>query len=93
MRNRSICPGSLVAFCPHYTKDAWLCIVVAALLASLIALAEVWMLGFLGNIVMVVLLRMVVLPSLVNQQTLMGNYPMRIRGQVHWYLLKYSMSF
>ena len=31
--------------------------------------------------------------SLLNQQTLMGNYPMRIRWQVHRYLLKQSMSF
>jgi ATP-binding cassette subfamily B multidrug efflux pump len=33
------------------------------------------------------------LHSLLNQQTLMGNYPMRIRWQVHRYLLKQSMSF
>jgi ATP-binding cassette subfamily B multidrug efflux pump len=29
----------------------------------------------------------------LNQQTLMGNYPMRIRWQVHRYLLKQSMTF
>ena len=28
----------------------------------------------------------------INQQTLMGNYPMRIRWQVHRYLLRQSMS-
>ena len=33
------------------------------------------------------------LHSLINQQTLMGNYPMRIRWQVHRYLLKQSMTF
>lgn len=33
------------------------------------------------------------LHSLLNQQTLMGNYPMRIRWQVHRYLLKQSMAF
>jgi ATP-binding cassette subfamily B multidrug efflux pump len=112
-------PKTLVAFCLHYTKGAWLYIIIAAVLTSLIALAEVWMFGFLGNIVdwlsaqnretflqnegwklagmafivMVVLPGMVVLQSLVNQQTLMGNYPMRIRWQVHRYLLKQSMSF
>ncbi|MCA0276661.1 MAG: ABC transporter ATP-binding protein, partial [Proteobacteria bacterium] len=112
-------PKTLVAFCLHYTKGAWLYIIVAAVLTSLIALAEVWMFGFLGNIVdwlsaqnrdtflqnegwklagmafivMVILPGMVVLQSLVNQQTLMGNYPMRIRWQVHRYLLKQSMSF
>lgn len=36
---------------------------------------------------------MVWLQSLFNQQTLMGNYPMRIRWQVHRYLLKQSMTF
>ncbi|GAA2842479.1 ATP-binding cassette subfamily B multidrug efflux pump [Aminobacter aminovorans] len=112
-------PKTLVAFCLHYTKGAWTYIVIAAVLTSLIALAEVWMFGFLGNIVdwlsnqnretflqnegwklagmafivMVILPGMVVLQSLVNQQTLMGNYPMRIRWQVHRYLLKQSMSF
>ena len=30
---------------------------------------------------------------LFSQQTLMGNYPMRIRWQVHRYLLKQSMTF
>jgi ATP-binding cassette subfamily B multidrug efflux pump len=30
---------------------------------------------------------------LLNQQVLMGNYPMRIRWQVHRYLLKQSMTF
>ncbi|TIP42598.1 MAG: ABC transporter ATP-binding protein, partial [Mesorhizobium sp.] len=33
------------------------------------------------------------LRSLINQQTTMGNYPMRIRWQVHRYLLKQSMAF
>ena len=112
-------PKTLVAFCLHYTKGAWLYITVAAILTALIAITEVWMFGFLGNIVdwlsaqsretflqnegwklagmafivIVGLPLIVVLQSLVNQQTLMGNYPMRIRWQVHRYLLKQSMSF
>ena len=92
---------------------------VAAILMALIAITEVWMFGFLGNIVdwlsaqnretflqtegwklagmafivLVVLPATVSLHSLINQQTLMGNYPMRIRWQVHRYLLKQSMTF
>ena len=44
-------------------------------------------------IVLVVLPGTVWIHSLLNQQTLMGNYPMRIRWQVHRYLLKQSMTF
>ncbi len=36
---------------------------------------------------------MALLQSLFHQQTLMGNYPMRIRWDVHRYLLKQSMTF
>jgi len=112
-------PGTLLAFCLHYTKGSWPYLIVAAILMAAIAIAEVWMFGFLGNvvdwlavqnretflqtegwklagmglIVMVGLPAAVWLHSLVSQQTLMGNYPMRIRWQVHRYLLKQSMSF
>ncbi|MBZ9810063.1 ABC transporter ATP-binding protein/permease [Mesorhizobium sp. BR1-1-9] len=112
-------PKTLVAFCLHYTRGAWPYILVDAVLVAAIAIAEVWMFGFLGRIVdwlsgqnretflqtegwklasmaFVVLFALpgtVWLHSLLNQQTLMGNYPMRIRWQVHRYLLKQSMSF
>jgi ATP-binding cassette subfamily B multidrug efflux pump len=112
-------PRSLVAFCLHYTRGSWLYIGVAAVLMSLIAITEVAMFGFLGNIVdwlsaqnretflqnegwklagmafvvVVALPAAVLLHSLISQQTLMGNYPMRIRWQVHRYLLKQSMTF
>ena len=112
-------PRTLVAFCLHYTKGSWPYLVPSAILASLIAITEVWMFSFVGNIVdwlgasnpetfladegwklagmgLIVLFAlpaMVFLHSLINQQTLMGNYPMRIRWQVHRYLLKQSMSF
>jgi len=112
-------PRTLVAFCMHYTRGAWPYILVDAVLVAAIAIAEVWMFGFLGRIVdwlsgqnretflqteawklagmaFVVLFALpgtVWLHSLLNQQTLMGNYPMRIRWQVHRYLLKQSMSF
>lgn len=112
-------PKTLVAFCLHYTRGAWPYILVDAVLVAAIAIAEVWMFGFLGRIVdwlsgqnretflqtegwklagmaFIVLFALpgtVWLHSLLNQQTLMGNYPMRIRWQVHRYLLNQSMSF
>src|SRR5690606_17186065 len=112
-------PKTLVAFCVHYTRGVWLYVAIDAVLIALIAIAEVWMFGFLGHIVDwlsaqnretflqtekwklagMAFIVLVALPgtvwfhSLVNQQTLMGNYPMRIRWQVHRYLLKQSMTF
>ena len=44
-------PGTLIAFCLHYTRGAWPYIVVAALFNTTIALAEVGMFGLLGSIV------------------------------------------
>ncbi len=44
-------------------------------------------------IILVFLPIAVLIHSLLSQQTLMGNYPMRIRWQVHRYLLKQSMAF
>jgi len=112
-------PKTLVAFCLHYTKGSWRWLVPSAMLMSMIAITEVWMFSFVGNIVdwlavrdratflrdegltlalmaalvLVGLPLMVSLHSLINQQVLMGNYPMRIRWQVHRYLLKQSMTF
>jgi len=112
-------PRTLIAFCLHYTAGSWPYIIAAALLMSAIAITEVWMFAFLGNIVdwlssqnretfladegwhlagmglivVVALPLMVLFHSLLSQQTLMGNYPMRIRWQVHRYLLKQSMTF
>ncbi|RWM30938.1 ABC transporter ATP-binding protein [Mesorhizobium sp.] len=112
-------PKTLIAFCLHYTRGAWPYILGDAVLVAAIAIAEVWMFGFLGRIVdwlsaqnretfleteswklagmaVIVLFALpgtVWLHSLLNQQTLMGNYPMRIRWQVHRYLLKQSISF
>ena len=54
---------------------------------------EGWRLAGMAVIVLIALPVTVFAHSLFNQQTLMGNYPMRIRWQVHRYLLKQSMSF
>jgi len=112
-------PKSLVAFCLHFTKGAWPYIAASAVLAAMIAIAEVLMFAFLGNIVdwlsqhdratflqtegwkligmasvvLVFLPAIVWLHSFLLHQTLMPNYPMRVRWQVHRYLLKQSMAF
>ena len=112
-------PRMLIAFCLHYTRGAWPAIAAMAVLTSLIAIIEVMLFGFLGNVVdwlstqsretflanegwrltLISLVVLIALPgvalmhSLFMHQTLLGNYPMRIRWQVHRYLLKQSMSF
>ncbi len=112
-------PKTLLAFCRHYTAGAWRHIAVMAALTSLIAVFEVSMFSFLGNIVdwlgkyrqatffteartELLLMAAVVLIALpltvyvhssIIHQTLLGNYPMRIRWAVHRYLLRQSMSF
>ncbi len=112
-------PKTLVAFCLYYTRGAWPAISAMAVLTSVIAIIEVTLFGFLGNVVdwlssqsretflsnegwrlaMISLVVLVALPSvslmhsLFMHQTLLGNYPMRIRWLVHRYLLNQSMSF
>ncbi len=112
-------PSTLIAFCLHFTRGAWPFIIISAISAAIVAIVEVWMFAFLGNIVdwlaerdrttflqeeawnlagmafvvLVVLPAAVMFNSLMLHQVLMGNYPMRIRWQVHRYLLKQSMSF
>ena len=54
---------------------------------------EGWKLGAMALVVMVILPGTIWFHSLLQHQTLMGNYAMRIRWQVHRYLLKQSMTF
>lgn len=112
-------PNSLVAFCMHYTRGVWPWIAVMAVCTSLIAILEVSMYAFLGNVVdwlsnhsretfvaeegwklaliagvvLVVMPGIVLLDSLVIHQTLLSNYPMRIRWMVHRYVVRQSMTF
>ncbi len=112
-------PKTLVAFCLYYTRGAWPWIAAMAVLTSLIAIIEVTLFGFLGNVVdwlsvqsretflanegwrlalisavvLVALPGVALLHSLFMHQSLLGNYPMRIRWLVHRYLLNQSMSF
>jgi len=112
-------PPSLVAFCRYYTRGCWRWLALMACFTTLIALMEVSLFGFLGNIVdwlssqpretffaahglklilmgamVLVLLPLAVgIHSLLIHQTLLGNYPMRIRWQMHRYLLGQSLEF
>ena len=54
---------------------------------------EWWKLAGMALIVGVALPLLVALSSFNTYQTLFGNYPMRIRWQVHRYLLKQSIAF
>ena len=112
-------PTGLYAFCRHYTRGAepWLLLMAATTAA--IALAEVALYAYVGNLVdrmnalgvggflaaegtrlawmaALVLLGLpllVWLNSAVQHQTLLGNFPMRIRWNVHRYLLRQSMGY
>jgi ATP-binding cassette, subfamily B, multidrug efflux pump len=112
-------PRTLVAFCLHYTKGVWPWIIVMAVFTALIAVLEVSMFAFMGNVVdwlsnqsretflasegwklalisgvvLIVMPGIVLIDSLVIHQTLLGNYPMRIRWMVHRYLIRQSMTF
>ncbi|WP_279346626.1 ABC transporter ATP-binding protein [Halopseudomonas nanhaiensis] len=112
-------PRSLLGFCLYYTRGSWPYLIAAAVLMAGIAIAEVWLFSFLGNIVdwlseqnretflqtegwklagmafivIGLLPCLILVNSLLTHQTLMGNYPMRIRWMVHRYLLKQSMAF
>lgn len=48
---------------------------------------------FIGIVILFVLPTMTLLLSLVSHQTILGNYPMRIRWQAHRYLLRQSFGF
>ena len=112
-------PKTLFAFCRHYTRGIEFHLVFMALLTGAIAVMEVSLFAFLGELVdklnahtpeslfsesgdqllimaVVILLALpcaVFLHSTVIHQTLLGNYPMRIRWQAHRYLLGQSLAF
>jgi ATP-binding cassette subfamily B multidrug efflux pump len=112
-------PRGLVAFCLYYTRGAWPWIIGMAIFTTLIAVIEVSLFAFMGNIVdwlshqsretflsnegwrlaliagvvLVVLPGVVLIHSLLIHQTLLGNYPMRVRWLMHRYLIRQSMAF
>ncbi len=112
-------PKTLYAFCRHYSRGAEFYLLAMAVFTGLIAILEVSLFGFLGNLVdslnqhspdsfwtvsrheliwMAVILLVglpvsVLMHSLLMHQTLLGNFPMRIRWQAHRYLLGQSYQF
>ncbi|HSO47523.1 MAG TPA: ABC transporter ATP-binding protein, partial [Rhizobiaceae bacterium] len=54
---------------------------------------EFWRLAGMGVFVLIVLPVLVFLHSMIIHQTLLGNYPMIARWQMHRYLLRQSMNF
>ncbi|HSC66692.1 MAG TPA: ABC transporter ATP-binding protein [Cellvibrio sp.] len=112
-------PKTLYAFCRHYSRGAELYLIGMAIFTGLIAVMEVSLFGFLGQLVdslnkhspqtfwiesrtelmwmgfilLVALPSSVLLHSLLMHQTLLGNFPMRIRWQAHRYLLGQSYQF
>lgn len=112
-------PKTLYAFCRHYSKGAEVYLIGMAIFTGLIAILEVSLFGFLGNLVdslnshtptsfwqssrtelmWMALILLIGLPvsvlmhSLIMHQTLLGNFPMRIRWQAHRYLLGQSYQF
>ncbi|MEX3011974.1 ABC transporter ATP-binding protein [Hoeflea sp. TYP-13] len=112
-------PQQMLAFCWHYSKEAAPWLAVMSVLTALIAIGEVFLFSFLGDIVnwlsessrdeflakegtrliwmsvlvLVVLPLIVWVQSLLTHQTLLGNYPMIGRWQMHRYLLRQSLSF
>ncbi len=55
--------------------------------------AEGTKLLIMGGVVLIVMPLIVYLHALITYQSLLGNYPMRIRWQAHRYLLKQSLNF
>lgn len=112
-------PKGLLAFCLYYSKGMWPAIISVSLLSAAIAILEVSLFGYLGQLVdwfserdpatfleeestsliwmgalvLVILPSLVIIQSFLTHQTLLGNYPMRIRWQAHRYLIGQSLSF
>lgn len=112
-------PASLGRFLLHYSQGALPWLASLGLLSSMIAIIEVLLLGWLGELVnrladtprdvfwqqeggrlvlMAVLLLALfpvlnLLGSLVLHQSLMGNFPQRIRWLGHRYLLHQSIAY
>lgn len=112
-------PKTLYAFCRYYSRGAEPYLIGMAIFTGLIAMMEVSLFSFLGELVdslntytpenfwvelepqllwmgfilLIALPISVLLHSLLMHQTLLGNFPMRIRWQAHRYLLGQSYQF
>jgi ATP-binding cassette subfamily B multidrug efflux pump len=98
-------PQTLLAFCKYYSSGMWHVLITVSVLSALVAILEVSLFGFMGQLVdwfatrdpvtfiqeekytlmwmaglvMILLPAMVILESTLTHQSIMGNYPMRIR--------------
>ncbi|MDT0596235.1 ABC transporter ATP-binding protein [Glaciecola petra] len=114
-----LAPKTLVAFCRHYSKGMLHVLLAVSALSAIIAILEVSLFGFMGQLVdwfstrdpntfldeekssllfmgllvLIILPALIILESLLTHQSILGNYPMRIRWLAHKYLLKQSLSF
>ena len=112
-------PKTLLRFVLHYSHGALPWLILLALGSGLIAVIEVMLFGWLGELVdrlsdtprelfwsqeggrlaMMAVLLLIGLPllnlvsSLILHQSLMGNFPQRIRWQAHRYLLRQSIGY
>jgi ATP-binding cassette subfamily B multidrug efflux pump len=112
-------PRTLIAFCRYYSNGMWHILLSVSILSALIAVLEVSLFGFMGQLVdwfatrdpstfveqekgrliwmgllvLVALPCLIILESMITHQSIMGNYPMRIRWLAHKYLLQQSLSF
>lgn len=112
-------PSGLLAFLNYYSKGMIVPVIIVSLLSAAIAIMEVSLFGFLGQLVdwltsqnretfitdneaalwwwgsliLIFLPSVVIIQSLLVHQSLLGNYPMKIRWQAHNYLLAQSLSF
>ncbi|MFV0299484.1 MAG: ABC transporter transmembrane domain-containing protein, partial [Paracoccus sp. (in: a-proteobacteria)] len=112
-------PRGFWGFLLHYSRGAILWLILLAVSSGLIAVIEVSLFGYLGDLVnrlagtpraqfwqvegrrlaLMGALLLVVLPllnalsSMVMHQTLLGNFPQRIRWQAHRYLLRQSVGY
>ncbi|TPW31724.1 ABC transporter ATP-binding protein [Martelella alba] len=112
-------PNGLFRFLWHYSKPALPWLIAMSISSAIIAVGEVILFQFLGDIVnwlstadratflqsewprlagmaalvLFILPAVVIFDSLVMHQTLLGNFPMIARWQMHRYLLRHGMNF
>ncbi|MCP3428139.1 ABC transporter ATP-binding protein [Opacimonas viscosa] len=112
-------PQGVFAFCAHYSKGVWPVLFCISVLSACIAMLEVALFGYLGQMVdwfstrdpetflaeesssllwmslalLLILPGMVIIKSCLTHQSLLGNYPMRIRWLAHQYVLRQSLSY
>src|SRR5690606_2568959 len=112
-------PRSLWRFVLHYSRGALPWMISLALISSAIAVIEVLLFNWLGELVnrlsdtpremfwqqhgarlaMMAVVLLILMPAinllgaLILNQSVMGNFPQRIRWQAHRYLLRQSIGY